>query len=290
MTEAAGGPSRESPLQAVLSVLTTLGPPLTIATALMIYFGWARSDTQAREMGLDVSLFGFSAQDYIMNSISSLYLPLLVIAGLTLGGLAVHRRVDAALRRPEARPVLRTSALVALIGGLVAIAAAVVLAAVLRSGVQLFAPLVVAIGTVVAAYGGWLRNAAAAAAPEVLPVWHRALRMLLIGAVVTAALFWAVSDYATIVGRGYALQIQAGVSQLPRVTAISTTSLGVQGPGVTETPVVQGGKVLYYRTTGLRLLAGSGGRMFLLHDGWTPRHGTVIVLPDSDQIRWQFSR
>ncbi|MGZ0152195.1 hypothetical protein ACXJJ3_34415 [Kribbella sp. WER1] len=287
MTE---GPSRESPLQAVLSVLTTLGPPLTIATTLMIYFGWARTDTQARAMGLDVSLFGFSAQDYVMHSISSLYLPLLVVASLALSGLAVHRRIGAALRRPDARPVLRTSARVALIAGLVAIAVAVVLAAVLRSGVQLFAPLVVAIGTVVAAYGAWLRNATGDSTPEVLPVWHRALRMLLIGGVVTAALFWAVSDYATIVGRGYALQIQAGVSQLPRVTAISTTALGVRGPGVVETPVVQGGKVLYYRTTGLRLLAGSGGRMFLLHDGWTLGRGTVIVLPDSDQIRWQFSR
>ncbi|MFD7160903.1 hypothetical protein ACFV9C_40395 [Kribbella sp. NPDC059898] len=283
-------PSRESPLQAVLSVLTTLGPPLTIATALMIYFGWARSDTQAREMGLDVSLFGFSAQDYIMNSISSLYLPLLVIAGLALGGLAVHRRVDAALRRTESRAVLRTAGRIALLAGLAAIALAVVLAAAFRSGVELFAPLVVAVGTVVAAYGAWLRTAAGDSGPAALPVWHRALRMLLIGGVVTAALFWAVSDFATVVGRGYALQIQSDVPDLPRVTAVSSTPLGVEGPGVTETPVVLGGKVLYYRTTGLRLLAGSGGRMFLLHDGWTPGHGTVIVLPDSDQIRWQFSR
>ena len=29
--------------------------------------------------------------------------------------------------------------------------------------------------------------------------------------------------------------------------------------------------------------------MFLLHDGWTPQRGTVIVLPDNDQVRWQFS-
>src|SRR5438067_1708421 len=49
--------SDESPLRSALSVLTNLGPPLTIATALMFYFGWARSDAQARYMGLDVSLF-----------------------------------------------------------------------------------------------------------------------------------------------------------------------------------------------------------------------------------------
>ena len=56
----------DSPMRAAVSVLTTLGPPLTIATALMFYFGWARSDVQARYMGLDVSLFGFSTQDYVL--------------------------------------------------------------------------------------------------------------------------------------------------------------------------------------------------------------------------------
>jgi hypothetical protein len=45
-----------------------------------------------------------------------------------------------------------------------------------------------------------------------------------------------------------------------------------------------------YRTTGLRLLARSGGRMLLVHDGWNPRTGTVIVVPDSNELVWQFSR
>jgi hypothetical protein len=44
------------------------------------------------------------------------------------------------------------------------------------------------------------------------------------------------------------------------------------------------------RTTGLRFLTRSGGRMFLLHDGWTPQRGTAIVLTDDEQVRWQFSR
>ena len=33
-------------------------------------------------MGIDVSLFGFSSQDYVLRSISSLYLPLLAVLGL----------------------------------------------------------------------------------------------------------------------------------------------------------------------------------------------------------------
>lgn len=282
----AGAPD-EGPLQAVLSVVTTLGPPLTIATALLFYFGWARSDAQAEELGLDVSLFGYSTQDYVLRSISTLYLPLLFIAALALAGLAVHRRLDAALRRTEAHAVLRKTGRAALIAGLVAVGVAVIAAAALGDAVDLLAPLVVAGGTVVAAYGAWLRTSADGA--WVQPAWHRALRMFLVGGVVTSALFWAVSDFAAIVGRGYAQQLQAKVTELPRVTAYSSTPLGLEAPGVVETPITEG-KAVRYRTTGLRLLVSSGGRMFLLHDGWKAGAGTVIVLPDNDQTRWQFSR
>jgi hypothetical protein len=84
------------------------------------------------------------------------------------------------------------------------------------------------------------------------------------------------------------------VSQLPRVTAFSTTSLGIEAPGVREERIevspATGNDAIRYRTTGLRFLASSGGRIFLLHDGWKPRGGTVIVLPDNEQVRWQFSR
>lgn len=43
-------------------------------------------------------------------------------------------------------------------------------------------------------------------------------------------------------------------------------------------------------TAGLCFLVSPGGRIFLLHNGWTPWHGTVIVLRDDDGLRWQFSR
>jgi len=48
--------------------------------------------------------------------------------------------------------------------------------------------------------------------------------------------------------------------------------------------------VAHYRTTGLRLLARSGGKVLLVHDGWSPRTGDVIVLSDDDQLGWEFSR
>lgn len=58
-----------------------------------VYFGWARSDTPARSMGLDVTMFGFTTQDYVMRGLSTSYIPLLVTVRIALGWLAPHHRV-----------------------------------------------------------------------------------------------------------------------------------------------------------------------------------------------------
>jgi hypothetical protein len=288
--------SGESPLRSALSVLTTLGPPLTIVTALMFYFGWKRSERQASYMGLDVSLFGFSSRDYVLQSITTLFVPLLTVAALALGWLVLHQRVDRALARPSARPALRTAGRAAVGVGLLAAGAAVVTIILYPKSEPLVVPLVLAAGMATAAYGGWLAGAAAdpRAAGPAAPPWQRALFALLVGGVITLALFWEVSSFAGVVGRGKALEIARQVPRLPRATAFSATPLGIDAPGVREERLDPDPGAAQdtprYRTTGLRFLSISGGRLFLVHDGWTPRRGTVIVLPDTDQVRWQFSR
>src|SRR4051794_3277672 len=85
-------PQRTS-IQSLLSAVGTFGPPVTIVTALLVYFGWARSQRQAQAMGLDVSQFGYSTQDYVLRSISTLYIPLVLSAAIALACLTLHRRV-----------------------------------------------------------------------------------------------------------------------------------------------------------------------------------------------------
>ena len=61
---------RRSPATTSL-FLGALGALLTLATATMYYFGWRRSDVQARAMEMDVTMFGFTTQDYVLRGISS---------------------------------------------------------------------------------------------------------------------------------------------------------------------------------------------------------------------------
>jgi hypothetical protein len=114
--------------------------------------------------------------------------------------------------------------------------------------------------------------------------------VLAAGTVLVAAL-WMLEEYAAGVGRGYVVELSRTVDRLHRAVVISPTPLGIMAPGVTEERIGAAESAeVRYRTTGLRLLARSGGKVLLVHDRWAPGNGTVIVLPDSDQLSWQFSR
>src|SRR4051812_24496015 len=134
-------------MRSILGALTTFGPPVTIVTALMLYFGWARSQRQAQAMGVDVSLFGYSTQDYVLRSISTLYIPMVVTAAGALGWLAVHRRVKEQLAGGSARRrLLKRAGLAALAAGLLASLTAVLVHLVDPNRWPLVIPLALAVG------------------------------------------------------------------------------------------------------------------------------------------------
>lgn len=76
---------------------------------------------------------------------------------------------------------------------------------------------------------------------------------------------------------------------MPRAEVYSLKPLGIGANAIKEVKVGTGDAALY-RYDGLRLLVLSGGRFFFLHDGWTARDGTVIVLPDDNSVRIEFKR
>ncbi len=295
-------------------MLGGLGAILTLVTAVLFYFGWARSFAQARAMGIDVSLFGFSSQDYVLQSINYLYVPLLVLLGLGLGWLWLHSRVVALLRSDLLAVPRRRELVTSWAFWLTVAAGALAVGSVLftvETGVphppapvaglmsrlqdsRWVVPAVLVAATLTASYASWIYRSvrpppAEPVAP--LPLWQTLLPVALVAGTVVFGGFWALGEFATAVGKGYAQNLANNVAGLPRAVVISPTPLGVEAPGVHEERVGGAGSPgVVYRTTGLRLLARSGGKILLVHDGWNLSSGTVIVVADREDLSWQFSK
>ncbi|MHA7270434.1 hypothetical protein [Arthrobacter sp. HLT1-20] len=276
-----------------LAVVSSIGPPVTVATALLVYFGWARSDAQARAMGLDVSLFGYSVQDYALRSIRSLFFPLVCILLIGLLWLAADSWLRGQLTSGKRGAWVARMARVAMVSGLVIAGACWLLAIVRPAGVFLVVPFLMAGAVLVAWWGVRLRRLALAGqrpqATGRAVLQHRALEATFAFTLVTALLFWGTSDFAQVVGRGQAAAVEAQVTSLPRADVYSHAALSIGAPGVKQ-EVLGTADAPLHKYTGLRLLVASGGRFFLLPDSWTLGRGTVVVLPDNDSVRLEFGK
>lgn len=267
-----------------VAVVLAIGPPVTLITALLFYFGWARADAQAKAMGLDVSLFGYTSQDYILRSVTSLFLPLvglLVVSMVVVSAdRALHARVDAG----RGSAAIARATLVVIVVGVVGVGAIAVALVLQPGGTRIVGPYVLA-GLV------WLVAASVRLRRHALGVLtgvhQRAVDTSLVIALITLLLFWGTTDFAQTVGRGLAAHYESSVQTLPHAEVVSATRIAMNIPNVVETSVGTADAPLY-AYTGLRLLVVSGGRFFFLHDGWTLEDGTVVVLPDNNSVRVQF--
>jgi hypothetical protein len=77
----------------LLAAVFRVVAPTAVMTALLFYFGWARTEAAAQRAGIDQSLFGFSTNDYLLRSVSPLFRPfgvglLFAVIAVIAGGLA----------------------------------------------------------------------------------------------------------------------------------------------------------------------------------------------------------
>ncbi len=275
------------PWSRTLKAISAVGPPVTIGAALLLYFGWARSNAQAKAMGLDVSLFGYTPQDYMLRSINSLFLPLALLTIVAIGWYALDQYLRAALDAGKGVRLIRGLARAAIVIGTIA-AAALLLVVLIRPDAALpLHPYVIAVCVLLAAWGLRILRHASPGPASASSRTRRVMEATFVTTLVTLLLFWGTADFAESVGQRLAADYERGVATLPRGTVYSPVELAIAAPGVVETSVGSADAPLY-RYTGLRLLVVSGGRLFFLHDGWTQQDGHVIVMPDDDSIRYEF--
>ncbi len=276
-----GGPARS--MLGTLRVLGTLVAPTTLVVALLYYFGWARTSQQALDMGLDESLFGFSAQDYILRSIGSMFLPLFMATGVILLGVLAHARL---LRRPDERLRRRVSRSLAA-GGAALLVLGLALSPVETSSrvLSVSAPLGVTVGIGLLAYAGTLLRPAAPDQSRTGDrtatrlAWSLVTVLLLLGA------FWTVSRYAVVKGRASAEQVERGLIRRPSVTIYSVSRLYLEHPVVEQALPAEEG-AFRYRYTGLKLLFRADGKLFLRPAD--PNDRRNIVIPEDLNIRVEY--
>jgi hypothetical protein len=281
--------SLRTTVRGILSIVA----PSSLVIGLLYYFGWARTSYEAHALGLDDSLLGYSTQDYVLRSISSMYWPMFYGTMALLVGLGAHGFIDSWLGEHTGRPRVRLGRRLA--AGLAVVGSALLVlgvagAAVSRPSrfVSLAGPLAVTASIVVLAYAahvlgryglargnGALSREAALLAP---------LSWSLVVVLLFLSLFWSVSHYANVRGGDLADEANRALPSQPSITIYSAKRLYLQSP-VEETVLPDPNAAYRYRYSGLKLLFRSDHNYFLRPSDISDSRN--IIIAESPNLRFE---
>jgi hypothetical protein len=255
-------------------LLAGIASQAAILTAVLVYFGWVRTNATYNYFGVDVSTLNFSVFDYVLRSVDAAF-PMLIAFGL-IGACAMVAHAQIQSRLDNEPDLVRRVASRAGWAGLALVLAGFVLALTFTgpNGSDIWGPLILLAGFAATAYALGLRNSRT-------PSGGAGYLVVLVGMALVAFL-WAVTAYAGYIGVQKAEQVMTGLPRQADVTVYSTDSLLISGPGIFAARVGATQAEYHFRYDGLRLLVSSGGQYFLLPSRWRPGDGPVIVLPVTD--------
>jgi hypothetical protein len=289
------GPDLQGPTaRSVLELIGLVAAPATLLTALAFYFGWVLTESRATYFGLDASALGFSTPDYLLRSADALFVPVGAAFVLGLGGVWLHtqamRQLTDRVRRARLRIAARAS--VAIGAVLFALGLVAVFEPLSFSPYYLFPSASPGVGIALLAYGlrllGHVTVAERPGVAALVDTRSRTTATVLVALLIVLSAFWSAETYAAALGRGRAARAAATLSTRPHVTVFAPKRLDITGGGVVERQLTGRHLAYRYRYSGLRLLIRSGGKYFLLPDGWTRSSGAAIVLVDSPDYRFEF--
>jgi hypothetical protein len=276
-------------------IIAGLVAPTTLITALALFFGWVRTSAQMYYFGLDPTLVTLSNQDYLLRSAEPIFIPLgalLLVILLAVWGHALA--INSLQKHDKARGWVNLALIV--VGCGLLIFGVVSAACDLRVATSVMLPqLSPGIGVALITYAGYLGgeqrhpangNAAGTATAHRLALVVSATLATL---VMVLSLFWAVSRYANALGIQYAQRYAATLIDQPSVDVYSKQRLYIKSGGVLEARIGDADSTYRFRYSGLRLLLRSGGSYYLLPASWSARHGVVIVLPEDQSMRFEYT-
>ncbi|MGH3712292.1 MAG: hypothetical protein ACRDT4_02350 [Micromonosporaceae bacterium] len=266
---------------------------ITVVTALLIYFGWRRSETQAQQLGIDESILGMSTQDYILRSVGPVLALLVTVAITGLVWLWADRLL---FRRANADHRLVRRAVWVFTFGWLIVPGLVWLAGYVKpwkATAFIAWPLAIAAGILLTMYAAYLQRTLLDPDDEIPDTpRHEALARGFAAVLIGTCLFWSASNYAEILGRDLAQQYAHDVTKerAVKVVVYSPHRLHLTAPEVTEEALPAADSAYKFRYRGLLLLDHTGSTYFLISEGWTRSDGVVLAIPDDGKIRLEFVR
>jgi hypothetical protein len=271
--------------------------PTTLVTSLLYYFGWTSAKAQFSYFAVDQPALRLSTTDYVLRSVNPMAWPLITLALVSVFALLGHALVMHVASAGPTHPPLWLPLTIAA-AGFVAFAQGLFGGLpdppVLRAYGFLLPPLYLAVGIALVAYGLYLgrRFLLAASQRDLLgevPAWVVQAMLVLTVFLVLVFVFAAIARYADAYGRTVAQRTARELEKQTSVTIYSKERLFIQAPGVQESQLRGADAAYKYRYSGLRLLAWSNDRYFLLPDGWSSAAQVTIIVPDSDTLRVEFT-
>ncbi|TCM48739.1 hypothetical protein [Kribbella sp. VKM Ac-2568] len=274
--------------------LLAIAPPVTLITALLLWYGYVATLQRFRYFGVDLDLTGLSNQSLLLYGAETVYPVAALLLLALLGVTGLHLAVRWLLESPH-HLFVRTLAAICATGGVLLIARALigmlrpVVAETETPGVT---PLSLAVGAPLLVYGGWMaRRVAVQAAGNREPSWWtgsfaarmEGIAIVIAVGVLATGLFWTANTFAAAYGTGRAEFDAANLHRRPQVALFTRDALPVIPAGVTCNDLGQGVKHRY-EYNGLRLLLASDDRLFLVPGAWTADASTLVV-PYDDSIR-----
>jgi hypothetical protein len=285
-------PTARADLRGALQGISTVAAPVSIVAALALYIGTVRQEALSGYFGLNVSVLGFTPQDYMLRSIDALVPFLVGLCGVLLLLVIAWALAAAGLQRHlHIRPFVAFAAIA--LGAILVTVGGWRLASLAKlpdNYLYLAGPLALGLGTALLVAGARL-----SVDHGLLKLRQLSATFWTIGAAASVvlllvALFWAANDYARIQGDKRAEEIAGALGALPGVILHSERQLHVSSPGVQEAVLTSVAGEHLYRYDGLHLLVRSDGKYFLIPTSWS-RGGAdaVLVLPDDEQVQLEFA-
>ena len=211
-------------ISAVWRIAGSVAGQATLVTALLFYFGWARTQAVMGYFGINSAIARLSVNDYILRSLNITIRMLVILGLLTLIFLSGHRWLSTTLASRRHPSMARFAMLACIVPGFLLCIAGVLGFSnwIVYSSQYPVVPVIFAVGVTLVGYGFHIRSFA-----QPNPQRHKWSARTQAAALVVldiAFIFWAVAVYADITGQAAAERLASHLGGQPGVTIYSEKS------------------------------------------------------------------